>query len=288
MTPSLIMLMLLLCVGGCAMGPQPYLDAPHKTLSERQTDAVECQALAAQAATGAGAWSRDRAIRAAIYDNARDQYLAQCLQGRGWTGQNSVSREEHPQEQARLDAQTRLPPSGSAAAGAPSSPPLGPGTREAVRPVAVDISPGSSVYLDFKNGFRDLKFGDPPPHEMQVVEDGVTTFYKRPADDLVIGNATLHGLTYGFYKGRLSSVLLETKGLVNSRALLEVLRQAYGSGHRSNQFMDRYSWHGRRVTLIYDEKPITNDADVLFESVTLKNEREADEKAKARQGVSGL
>jgi hypothetical protein len=88
---ALALLVLALWLSGCVSGPQPYLDAPQKTVQEKQTDGVECQALAAQAATGAGSWSRDRAVRSAFYDNAREQYLAQCLQGRGWAWQSAPS-----------------------------------------------------------------------------------------------------------------------------------------------------------------------------------------------------
>jgi hypothetical protein len=174
---------------------------------------------------------------------------------------------EHPEERSRIEAQTRM----------------------TSRLDSGDPSPGSLAYLDFRNGFRDLKFSDSPPQGMRVVEDhGDTTYYTRPSDDLTIGDARIKEMTYGFYKGQLYSVLLQTEGLINSHALLEVLRQAYGSGSRPNQFMDRYIWEGSRVVLYYDQKPISDDAIAIFSSVPLKSEKEADEKAKARKGVSGL
>ena len=57
---------------------------PSKPLAEKQRDAVECLATANQAAYGAGGWSSDPAIRNAIFQNARDQYFAMCLESRGW------------------------------------------------------------------------------------------------------------------------------------------------------------------------------------------------------------
>ena len=59
-------------------------DHPSKPLAEKQRDTVECLATANQAAYGAGNWSSDRAIRSAIFQNARDQYFAMCLESRGW------------------------------------------------------------------------------------------------------------------------------------------------------------------------------------------------------------
>jgi hypothetical protein len=153
----------------------------------------------------------------------------------------------------------------------------------------VEPSPGSLAYLDFRNGFRDLKFGDPPAADMRLVEDhGETTYYTRPGDDLRIGNSQLNRIAYGFYRGRFYTALLSTEGLTNSRALLEVLRQAYGRGARPNRFMDRYYWEGSRVVLSYDENPLNHDATVVLSSVPLQSQKTAEDKAKARKGVSGL
>jgi hypothetical protein len=91
-----LMTLCLALLAGCALGPQPSLDAPRKPLAARQADAVECQALAAQAAAWAGVWSRPPVMRATLADNAREQYLAKCLQGRGWTWQHPVTQEQEP------------------------------------------------------------------------------------------------------------------------------------------------------------------------------------------------
>jgi hypothetical protein len=94
-----LIIVLGLFVAGCA-APVTY-NHPSKPLAEKQRDTVECLAMANQAAYGAGNWSSDPAIRNAIFQNARDQYFAMCLESRGWvagvTGQprptNQVSAE---------------------------------------------------------------------------------------------------------------------------------------------------------------------------------------------------
>jgi hypothetical protein len=77
-----ILSLVALLVAGC-VAPVTY-DHPGKALAEKQRDHVECLATANQAAYGAGNWSSDRAIRSAIFDNARDRYFAMCLESRGW------------------------------------------------------------------------------------------------------------------------------------------------------------------------------------------------------------
>lgn len=69
---------------GCATGPTPYIDASHKPTQAQQQDLLECQALASQAASGAGGFWTDVTLRNAAYHQARAQYLAACLQQRGW------------------------------------------------------------------------------------------------------------------------------------------------------------------------------------------------------------
>ena len=91
-----LMTLCLALLAGCTTGPQPSLAPPRKPLAVRQADVAECQALAAQAAAGAAVWSRNPAMRAALTDNAREQYLAKCLQGRGWTWQPPVTQEREP------------------------------------------------------------------------------------------------------------------------------------------------------------------------------------------------
>jgi hypothetical protein len=155
--------------------------------------------------------------------------------------------------------------------------------------VSREPSQGSLAYLDHKNGFRDLKFGDPPRAEMVLKEEsGDSKYYARPTDDLSIGGAHLSQLVYGFYKNRLQVVRMTTKGIVNAQALLEVLRQAYGPPSQPNQFMKRYRWQGSKVIISYDENSIRHDADVWFFSQPLIAEQEADQKSKAKKGVGGL
>jgi hypothetical protein len=175
-----------------------------------------------------------------------------------------------------------MPPGGSDAADAPLPPQLGPERPGVTRLPPVEPSPGSLAYLDFKNGFRDLKFHDPPTPDMVLTEDtGDLKMYVRPNDELGIGEATAKRIDYFFYKGRLSTVHFATKGFTNSRNVLEVLRQAYGIGERPNRFMYRYLWSGSHVRVSYDQNSITDDADVWFYSIPLLNEERTDQKAKA-------
>jgi hypothetical protein len=144
--------------------------------------------------------------------------------------------------------------------------------------------------LDFKNGFRDLKFGNPPTSDMVLKEEesGDTKYYARPRDDLSLGGAQLQRIIYGFYKDRFFWLLLETQGLVNSRAMLDVMRQAYGPGYQGNRYMQQFAWFGSRVSGIYTENAVTSDARMSLSSKSISAEKEADKKTKARKGVGNM
>ena len=86
MKPFVICLVLL-CTA-CATyppTPRPIFGSRDKTNNEMLEDQVACQAIAAQSATGAGAGFSDPALRAGFFEQARAQYLEQCLMSRGWT-----------------------------------------------------------------------------------------------------------------------------------------------------------------------------------------------------------
>jgi hypothetical protein len=151
------------------------------------------------------------------------------------------------------------------------------------------LPPGSLAYLDAKNGFRDLTFGDPPTPDMQLTEEsGDFRTYVRATDDLTIGEAHLQFIAYRFYKNRFGAAVVGTKGYANSVALLEVLRQAYGQGDQPNQFLHQYFWHGSRVWVSYDRKLIGDETIAVWRSLPLYRERQAEEKEKAKKGIGGL
>ena len=144
--------------------------------------------------------------------------------------------------------------------------------------------PGLLAYLDFTNGFRDLTFGDEPTPDMQLTErKGDTTLYRRPRDELTFGGAGLRDLAYVFYKGQLLAVLLKTAGLQQTQMLREQLQDTYGAGVRADPSRQRYIWHGMRVLVVYDQRPHTDEALVVWQSLPLQHERHADQQGR-REG----
>jgi hypothetical protein len=161
------------------------------------------------------------------------------------------------------------------------------GVTQSARPT--DIAMGSIAYLDARNGFRDLRFGQSLASGMTLIEnDRDTKFYRRASDDMKMGGGSLSEITYGFYKGHLFTVMLKALGIVDSQALLDTLRAAYGPGNKTNQFLDNYFWRGNDVMVMYEESPITHDATAVINSLPISAQKEADEKAAAARSGANL
>ena len=62
-----------------------YWKWPERADLNLEKDDLECQAMAGQAAQGAGGWTSVAPVGAAFYDHAKQQYYNQCLQSRGYT-----------------------------------------------------------------------------------------------------------------------------------------------------------------------------------------------------------
>jgi hypothetical protein len=92
---------------------------------------------------------------------------------------------------------------------------------------------GHIHYLDFRNGFRGVKFGTPFSsfQGLELVRDtGATKTYRKANDDLKIGEAQLEQIRYQFVEDKFMGVSLFTKEESDGEALLVVLELAYGGG----------------------------------------------------------
>ena len=139
---------------------------------------------------------------------------------------------------------------------------------------------GSIAFLDQLNGFRDLKFGEPPKSSMILLEDdGDLTFYRRDSDDMKVSDGELSEITYGFYKQQLFTVTLKTKGSANSKALLTTFNSAYGAGRQPTDYLQEYYWFGTTVNATYDENLLTGDASATISNIRLSAEKNRDQKA---------
>ena len=128
-----------------------------------------------------------------------------------------------------------------------------------------DPNEGTIEYLDAKFGFRNLKFGSSVQSGMELAKEQdheLTKTYVFPGESLDAGGAKLAGIRYVYYSNRLISVIIETEGQRNSRALVEELQAAYGSTAREGAVVQ--TWPGELIVLSYAEQPRGDATTVIW------------------------
>ena len=143
--------------------------------------------------------------------------------------------------------------------------------------------------LDEKYGFRDAVLeSDISTFENLVVveEDNGQKICQRTSDKLEVGDYELKGITYVFYKDKLSTIILTTEGLTNSRGLFNIIQTQYGNGFKSNQYLEGYVWTGKRTNMVYDQNSITDDASLFIISKPMSKLKENGDKESIKKGIS--
>ncbi|MCB2377132.1 hypothetical protein LGH70_06035 [Hymenobacter sp. BT635] len=140
-------------------------------------------------------------------------------------------------------------------------------------PLLAQQAPASLQALDETYGYRGARFESDTSafRDLALAEKaGQTRYYRRKTEPKTLGEGQVSDVTYGFYQGKLSVILLKTQGLDNSRAMLAALQQKAGSGTRSSAFAQRYAWNGKKVHMSYEENAMSNDAVVVLTCKKLK------------------
>jgi len=131
-----------------------------------------------------------------------------------------------------------------------------------------EVPPGSLLYLDFQNGFRDAKFGKTPEEIGGIEAKGkdfydLSTRYSRAGDELKLNDFPLNYINYFFYKNKLRTISIysELKPGSNHNAkpdgFTDFLVSLYGNYTNVEEHLSpekevrTYTWHTRKLTLIY-------------------------------------
>lgn len=166
------------------------------------------------------------------------------------------------------------------------------------------IIPGTAGYLDMKNGFRDVTFGQPESDFSNLVlkkkdESRQMATYTRTGDVLSLESVPLETIEYTFFKGRLYRIALKWElehpenvlATPPSTELAVSCSNLYGRPKRYATQKDTtaYSWAGQKVELILHEFrmpgagsaakggwgiPPTTSGQLVFGSVPLRHELE--------------
>jgi hypothetical protein len=158
-----------------------------------------------------------------------------------------------------------------------------------------DNEMGHVHYLDYKNGFRGVKFGSPSSSISGLSltrQQGSMKIYSKSAETLNIGDCQLDKVLYHFVDDKFMGVSLFPKDADDAKALQEIFEIAFGDGatakphadsgaHREHA--DEFFWRGKvaNARLTFTEAHIAeawignNDLQEAYGKVQKKNAEEA-------------
>lgn len=128
--------------------------------------------------------------------------------------------------------------------------------------IVLVLSVGAFAFQNEPDGFRGLKWGDPPTKEMTLFYQQGPSFasYVRSDDKLSIGDAKLTYISYHFYTpseedAQLFEVLISFNGIVNYSLLEVICEEKFGPPGVKDSWS--LAWGSREVLVVlayYSEK----------------------------------
>ena len=132
------------------------------------------------------------------------------------------------------------------------------------------------------SGFRGIAWGtlaSTLEADLVLVDDSPDVkYYTRLSEKYTLGEATLDRITYGFFRGRFYTALIQFHGLSNFQTISEALRQTFGPATQPNRYIDRFVWGLNTSVVILADK-----AGVIFQFGPIAQEERlaAQQKGKA-------
>lgn len=150
--------------------------------------------------------------------------------------------------------------------------------------VLVVSTVGAFAFQNELDGFKGLKWGDPPSEEMEYQRDlGGFASYILPDDKMSIGNAELGGIIYEFYNSQFSGVFLFFEGEKNYNLLETICGERFGSEELEEEIYN-LEWKGQEsFILLHYNIEIETGCLALYSTVIESDRLEAAKKKEAEK-----
>ena len=136
------------------------------------------------------------------------------------------------------------------------------------------LSVGAFAFQNEPEGFRGLKWGDPPGEDMEFLIDlgGGTTGYVLPDDKMFLGSVSLYMVGYMFYKNRFVGAAMYFKGEDNYDLLETICKQRYGEEEADIGFY-KIQWLGQKSVIILKYDYAEEEGNLSLNSTLIAVER---------------
>lgn len=146
---------------------------------------------------------------------------------------------------------------------------------------------GSGASGGLKGGFRDMKWGDQPVKEMEVLDDhSEEKFCLRHNDDLSWNGVPVDKIVYQYWENRLSDVYIEIPADSADRVFKDLL-DGWGKPEQPNKFIQDFKWRNKAIgpestEAAWSRNPNTHAATLLISSSYIKTKKTL---ARSRPGM---
>lgn len=126
-----------------------------------------------------------------------------------------------------------------------------------------------------KPGFREMKWGDQPPKDAEVLDERMEEkFCLLHGDDLTWAGVALDKIVYQYWENRLSDVFIEIPTSSADRVFKDLL-DAWGKPEQPNKFIEDFIWRNRAAgpagtEALFSRNPNTRAATLLLSSSYIK------------------
>jgi len=149
------------------------------------------------------------------------------------------------------------------------------------------LSVGAFAFQNEPEGFRGLKWGDPPTEDMKFLLDSDDMkAYTLPDDKMYLGDVTLYRIAYMFYEGRFTSVGIYYNGEDNYNLLETICKERYGEQEIDEGFYEM-RWDSQKSFVILAYDYVDEDGYLAIGSTPLTIEKMEAQKKKEAEKAAG-
>lgn len=148
------------------------------------------------------------------------------------------------------------------------------------------VMPGLA-FQNESDGFRGLKWGDPPTEDMEYfMKVAGADGYVLPDDKMAIGNVELYLIVYTFYENQFLAIGLYFKGEDNYDLLQTICEERYGEDEMDEGFYE-IMWQGQKGFVFLNYDYMEEEGYLVLSSTVLAMKKTATEEKKEAEKAAG-
>ena len=136
------------------------------------------------------------------------------------------------------------------------------------------------------NGFGNIKWGESiknHKNNMRLTseKDKLKKFYVRNNDEMFWDDINLTSISYVFYKGKFSSVIIQTdRSSDNSTKIVNMFNNVFGKPFYSNKYINKFKWKNESTVVNLKCFASLHKCSMIYNSVAMSKLEKADNDAK--------